>query len=45
LIEKCFKKWGISNKLDGTEDDCLWGSDPDHVSSEDDDDVSGEEYL
>jgi hypothetical protein len=33
-----FKKRGISNKLDGTEDDYLWGSDPNHASSVDDDD-------
>jgi hypothetical protein len=46
LIEKSCKKCGISNKLDGTEDDYLWGSDPDHASSVDDDDEnSGEEYL
>jgi hypothetical protein len=32
LIEKSFKKCGISNKLDGTEDDYLWDSDPDHAT-------------
>jgi hypothetical protein len=46
LIEKSFKKCSISNNLDGIEDDYLWDSDPDHVSSVDDDDESsGEEYL
>jgi hypothetical protein len=46
LIEKSFKKCGISDKLDGSEDDCLWDSDPDHASSVDDNDKSsGEEYL
>jgi hypothetical protein len=46
LIEKCFKKCGISNKLDGKEDDCLWGSDPDHMNTMDnDDDESSKEYL
>jgi hypothetical protein len=47
LIEKSFKKCGISNKLDSTEDDYLWDSDPDHASSTDDDDDenSREEYL
>jgi hypothetical protein len=47
LIEKSFKNCGISNKLDGTEDDYLWDSDPDHASSVDDDDdeSSREEYL
>jgi hypothetical protein len=47
LIEKSIKKCGISNKLDGMEDDYLWDSDPDHRSSvDDDDDVSSrEEYL
>jgi hypothetical protein len=29
LIEKSFKKCGISNKLDGMDDDYLWDSDPD----------------
>jgi hypothetical protein len=47
LIEKIFKKCDISNKLDGTENDCLWDNDPDHTSSVDDDDdeSSREEYL
>jgi hypothetical protein len=47
LMEKSFKKCGISNKLDGMEDDYLWDSDPNHVSSVDDDDdeSSREEYL
>jgi hypothetical protein len=46
LIEKSFKKCGISKKLDGTVDDYLWDSDQDHASSVDDDDEgSGEEYL
>jgi hypothetical protein len=47
LIEKSFKKCGISNKLNGTEDDYLWDSDPDHTSSVDnnDDESSREEYL
>jgi hypothetical protein len=47
LIEKSFKKCGISNKLDGTKDDYLWDSDPDQASSVDDDDdeSSREEYL
>jgi hypothetical protein len=47
LIEKSFKKCGISNKLDGTEDDYLWDSDSVHASSVDDDDdeSSREEYL
>jgi hypothetical protein len=46
FIEKSFKKCDISNKFDGTEDDYLWDSDPDHASSVDDDDKSsGEEYL
>jgi hypothetical protein len=48
LIEKSFKKHGISNKLDGMEVDYLWDSDPDHTSSVDDDDddeSSREEYL
>jgi hypothetical protein len=44
LIEKSFKKCSISNKLDGTEDDYLWNSDPDHMSSVDDK-SSREEYL
>jgi hypothetical protein len=38
LIEKSFKNCGISNKLDGTEDDYLWGSDPDYASSVDNND-------
>jgi hypothetical protein len=47
LTEKSFKKCGTSNKLNGTEDDYLWDSDPIHVSSVDDDDdeSSREEYL
>jgi hypothetical protein len=47
LIEKSFKKCGISNRLDGTEDDSLWDIDPDHASSVDDDDdkSSREEHL
>jgi hypothetical protein len=45
LIEKSFKKCGISNKLDGTEDEYLWDSDPDHVSPVDDEESSGEKYL
>jgi hypothetical protein len=47
LIEKSFKKCGISNKLNGTENDYLWDSDPNHVSSVDDDDNKRgrEEYL
>jgi hypothetical protein len=45
LIEKSFKKYGISNKLDGMEDDYLWDSDPDHTNSVDDDESSREEYL
>jgi hypothetical protein len=48
LIEKSFKKCGISNKLDGMEDDYLWDSDPVHASSvdnDDDDESSREEYL
>jgi hypothetical protein len=47
LIEKNFKKCGISNKLDGTEDGYLWDSDPNHASSVDGDDdkSSREEYL
>jgi hypothetical protein len=47
LIEKNFKKCSISNKLNGTEDDYLWDSDPDHASSVDDNDneSSREEYL
>jgi hypothetical protein len=46
-IEKSFNKCGISNKFDGTEDDHLWDSDPDHVSSvyDDNDKSSREEYL
>jgi 3-methyladenine DNA glycosylase AlkC len=46
LIEKSFKKCGISNKLNDTEDDYLRNSDPDHASSvdEDDDESSREEY-
>jgi hypothetical protein len=44
LIEKSFKKCGISNKLNGMEDDYLWDTDPDHVSSVDDK-SSKEEYL
>jgi hypothetical protein len=45
LIEKSFKKCSISNKLNGTEDDYLWDSDPNHASSVDDDESSREEYL
>jgi hypothetical protein len=47
LIEKSFKNCGISNKLDGTEDDYLWDSDPSHTSSVDDNDdkSSRKEYL
>jgi hypothetical protein len=47
MIEKSFKKWGISNKLDGTVDDYLWDSDPDHGSlvDDDNDESSREEYL
>jgi hypothetical protein len=46
LIEKSFKKYGISNKLNGMEDDYQWDSDPDHTSSVDDDDEeSRREYL
>jgi hypothetical protein len=47
LIEKSFKKCSISNKLDGTEDDYLWDSDPNQASSVDDDDdeSSRDEYL
>jgi hypothetical protein len=47
LIEKSFQKCGISNKLNGTEDDYLWDSDPNLASSVDDDDSesSREEYL
>jgi hypothetical protein len=45
LIEKSFKKCGISNKLDVTEDDYLWDSDPNHMRSVDDDKSSREEYL
>jgi hypothetical protein len=47
LIEMSLKKCGISNELDGTEDDYLWDSDPDHVCSVGDDDYKGgrEEYL
>jgi hypothetical protein len=43
LIEKSFKKCGIFNKLDGTEDDYPWDSDPDHVSSVDNNDESSGE--
>jgi hypothetical protein len=42
LIEKSFKKCGIFNKLDGTEDDYPWDN-PDHASSADD--KSSREYL
>jgi hypothetical protein len=47
LIEKSFKKCGISSKFDGTEDDYVWDTDPDHASSVDDDDDKSrrEEYL
>jgi hypothetical protein len=47
LVEKSFKKCGISNRLDGTEDDYLWDSGPNHKSSVDDDDdeSSREKYL
>jgi hypothetical protein len=45
LIEKSFKKCGISNKFDGTEDDYLWDSDLDHASPVDDNKSSREEYL
>jgi hypothetical protein len=36
LEEKSFKKCGISNSLDGSEDNLIWYSDDDHVSSSDD---------
>jgi hypothetical protein len=47
VIEKSFKKCGISNKLDGTKDDYLWDNDPDHMGSVDDehDESRREEYL
>jgi hypothetical protein len=44
LIEKSFKKCSISNTLDGTKDDYLWDSDPDHASSVNDERCR-EEYL
>jgi hypothetical protein len=42
-----FKKCSISNKLDGMEDDYVWDSHPDHVSSVDDNDNKSirEEHL
>jgi hypothetical protein len=40
-LEKNFKKCGISNSLDGSEDDFIRYSDDNHVSSADD--VSNEE--
>jgi hypothetical protein len=47
LIEKSFKKCSISNKLNGTDDDYLWDTDPNHMSSgeDDDDESSRKEYM
>jgi hypothetical protein len=42
LIEKSFKKCGISNSLDVPEDDFIWYSDDDCVSSAGADDDDGE---
>jgi hypothetical protein len=44
LIEKSFKKCGTSNKLYDTEDDYVWDSNTNHVSSVDDDGESSGEY-
>ncbi|KAG8231012.1 hypothetical protein J437_LFUL010934 [Ladona fulva] len=47
IIEKSFKKTGISNKLDGTEDDMIWNycNEDDHENEGDDVDDNLEEMA
>lgn len=39
MVIKAFKKCGISNTMDGTEDEMLWAVDSDKESSDNDDEL------